>query len=79
MRQYLGLLLTALSILILLPYTQAAQFTIVAVGLYLVGALLIIWPTRPSRQQPAQRVEPKPTAITPEEIKRRQERPPQIE
>jgi len=76
-KQYVGVLLTAVAVLTLLA-SHVLISNMIAVAIYIIGAVLILLPQgrRPVEEKPAASPRPMPT---PEELKRRPAQPPELE
>ncbi|MEL9991620.1 MAG: hypothetical protein QXP98_06460 [Thermoproteus sp.] len=81
MRQYLGVLLTTITVLLLFV-SHELIISVIALIIYIVGISLIIIPQKTKVEQTeAPRAQPRapPAVATPEELKKRPVRPPEVE
>ncbi len=76
MRQHVGILLTAIAVLILLVL-HTLIYNIIALIVYIIGIIIILIPQKERRveERPLAVPQPKPT---PEELKKRPTQPPEL-
>lgn len=77
MRQYIGVLLTAIAVLILAA-TRDSLPTILGMSIYVVGVVLILIPQRRPARGEAEERRQETKRPTPDELKKRPIQPPEI-